>query len=217
MVETGTIRAMCTTDSTLPRPGRINEGASELLSRVLNELDTHAVSVGDLSRKFSHRSFGGVIAVLALLGMIPGISFVAGAIIMVIGIQMMGGTTTPVLPGLLTRRTIKVERLRKLLAKPTQYLIKLETIIKPRWSAVFHPGCYRLLGALVFLLALAMISPLPLSNLLPALALIHLSLGFLEHDGVAIVTGLITSAIALISSVVLLMLAIELANEIWSR
>jgi hypothetical protein len=51
-----------------------------------------------------------------------------------------------------------------------------------------------LVGLVCLLLAIVVLLPIPLGNMLPALAISLLALGILERDGLWIVAGLVTAA-----------------------
>ena len=53
-------------------------------------------------------------------------------------------------------------------------------------------------GLLIFLLAIAVVLPIPFGNMLPALAIIFFSLGLLEEDGLWIILGLVTLAVGVV-------------------
>lgn len=53
-----------------------------------------------------------------------------------------------------------------------------------------------LIGPECLLLAVVLVLPVPLGNMMPALAISLLALGVLERDGVWILTGLATAAVS---------------------
>ena len=84
-----------------------------------------------------------------------------------------------------------------------------ERYIKPRWIPLTLSPVPMIIGVLTIGLALIVMLPLPFSNLPPALALICLSLGLLERDGMMIGFGLIVATAALVVGVVVAMIASE--------
>ena len=81
----------------------------------------------------------------------------------------------------------------------------LEKMIHPRWPTPFE-ATKRLVGAVIVILnATLLFTPLPLSNIVPALVIALISLAYLEEDGLLL-------SIALMAAVIVL--AVELA-VIW--
>ncbi len=81
----------------------------------------------------------------------------------------------------------------------------LEKLIHPRWPTPLD-ATKRLVGAVVAVLSIAMvITPVPFSNVVPAVVIALISLAYLEEDGLLL-------SIALLASVIVL--AVELA-AVW--
>jgi hypothetical protein len=77
----------------------------------------------------------------------------------------------------------------------------LEKIIHPRWRTPFG-ATKRLVGAIVLIVSAAMVfSPIPFSNVVPALVIAMIALAYLEEDGVllsaALLAGVVVLALAL--------------------
>lgn len=185
------------------------ERTSVLLKRVLANLPGNDVSVGYLLLQFRRRSFGGILVLLAILGLLPGISLVAGLIILIPAGQMAIGYRAPMLPRFIRRRRIDVAALRKLGERTMPWLERLERHIRPRWLPLSHAAMPAIVGVVSVGLGLVIILPLPFSNFPPAVALTCLSLGLLERDGVLIAAGLGLSAAALAIGGSMAYLAVE--------
>ena len=70
----------------------------------------------------------------------------------------------------------------------------LEQIAHPRWPTP-HDLTKRVVGVAVLILSLAVtFTPLPLSNIPPALAIALISLAYLEEDGLLLGVGLVFGA-----------------------
>ena len=74
-----------------------------------------------------------------------------------------------------------------------------------------------IIGVLAFGLSLFVIAPLPLSNLLPALALASLAVGLIARDGLMIGVGLILAINALAVGYLMAFLAFETLIQFVSR
>ena len=202
-----------TSNSTAASVSSKDDSTSVLLKRTLDQLDSEHVSVGQLFRYLSQRSFGSVIVLLSILGLIPGISVGAGLAIFLLSIQLMLGHVTPTLPKFLSNKQIRVATRRKTLKTPINILDQLEKIVKPRWKALASGIVLRWIGLVMALLALVMITPFPLSNLFPAISLFFIALGLMEEDGVLTLIGLISSLL----SVALAMVVINLGYDLFVR
>ena len=174
-----------------------DEKTSMLLRRVLAQLSGEDVRIGYVVLQLRRRSFGGVLIILAALNLLPGVSLLSGLATIVPGLQMAAGFRAPLLPRFIRRRRVNVADLRVLGERIARVIEWIERFVKPRWLALSATPMIIAFGVLVTALALVVMLPLPLSNFPPAVALLLLSLGIMERDGVLIVIGLVAAAIAL--------------------
>jgi hypothetical protein len=73
----------------------------------------------------------------------------------------------------------------------------IETVIHPRWHTLLGPA-KPIVGIVIALLSLTLVvSPIPFSNVVPALAVALISLAYLEEDGALLVVALLATVIAL--------------------
>jgi len=169
---------------------------SALLAETLTALDGSHVSVGDLMKQFQRRSYGGVLLILALLAMVPGISVFAGIAMMVPAFQLFMGLQSPVFPSFIQARQVGVPGLQKWGMKISYWVKRLETLVVPRWPALSNTLARRLIGLVILLLGFVVAIPFPFSNFPPALATLGFSLGLLERDGLMIAIASVLSVIA---------------------
>ena len=188
---------------------------SELLIETIDSLDGNHVKIGELIYQFQRRSYGGVLLILALLAMVPGISVFAGAAMIVPAYQLMIGLPAPVFPKDIRRRQIKVSALQKWGLKVAHWIAKLEQLIKPRWPMFTSPLPRRALGFVMIILALIVSIPFPFSNFPPSLAVIFFALGLLERDGLMICIGLILGILACVIGYVVFFVLIEWVMRIF--
>lgn len=169
---------------------------SQLLRDSLNSFKDDNIPIGDLLSKFQRRSYGGVFLILALLAMVPGISVPAGAVLLVPAMQLMLGYPAPVFPKKISKKTASTEGLKKWGLKVANWIEKLEHLVKPRLPLLTSHIARRVIGLIIFLLAIVVVIPFPLSNFPPALATICFALALLERDGLMIIIASIISFIA---------------------
>jgi hypothetical protein len=179
----------------------LHEPISVVLNAVVDGLAEDKVRVGTLMGGLRRRSFGGILVVLALLGLVPGVSFFAGLVMTVPAIQMMIGLRAPAMPRFVRVRELRVDQLRLLMRNITPRLQYLERYVRPRWTVLTDAPMPNLAGLLILVLALVIMLPIPFSNFLPVLAVILVALGLLERDGIALIIGLVFAFLALIVGV----------------
>jgi hypothetical protein len=144
--------------------------------------------------QLGRRSFGLTLIVMAVIGFLPGASTVVGLLIAWPAVQMILGHDTAVLPRLIARRKVDVDRLARVIRILTPRLAWVERLVRPRWPTPFE-ATKRLTGMTMLLLGMTMISPLPFSHVVPALVVMLLALAYLEEDGIALLIAL-TAALA---------------------
>jgi hypothetical protein len=184
---------------------------SEHLSRLLDQAENEAVTVGWLIEQLGTRSFGLTLFIMAVIALVPGASTVIGVLIAWPAIQMMLGHHTPVLPGFFARRKISVARLARAIRFLVPRLRWLERLFRPRWPMQLW-ATERMTGVLVLLLGVTLISPFPFSHVIPAGVIMLLALAYLEEDGAALLVSLLAALSSLAITAAALWGAVETAD-----
>ena len=71
----------------------------------------------------------------------------------------------------------------------------LEKLVHPRWPKAFE-AAKRVVGVMVLLLTLVLVlTPVPLSNVAPAMVISLISLAYVEEDGLLLSVGLLAGTI----------------------
>jgi hypothetical protein len=175
---------------------------SVLLQRLHDEAPADHFTLGWLMGSLRRRSFGIIMLLLALVALAPGVSIVAGLLLMIPAFQMLAGRPAPSFPRRIASHPFPTRHLAALIQRAVPVLRYLEKTIHPRWPTPFE-ATKRLVGAVIVILnATLLFTPLPLSNILPALVIALISLAYLEEDGLLL-------SIALMAAVIVL--AVELA------
>lgn len=169
---------------------------SSHLTSLLDEADDTTVSVGWLIEQLGPRSFGLILFIMAVIAFVPGASIFVGILIAWPAVQMILGHDVAVLPRVIARRQIAVARLARAIAFVAPKLRWVERFVRPRWPTPFQTT-KRLTGLIMLLLGLTIISPVPFSQYLPAVAVMLLALAYLEEDGIALSIALITALVSL--------------------
>jgi hypothetical protein len=124
---------------------------------------------------------------------VPGLGGVFGVAIVLIGVSRLRGRTLW-LPRRIAQRAMPSDKVRAALTRGTLWLRRLEYVSRPhRLNRLASVGLADILnnGALIFgaLLLFAPIMFVPFSNTMPALAVLFLSIGLLQRDGLCILYG----------------------------
>jgi hypothetical protein len=170
---------------------------SEILQRLHDATPKEHFTLGWLMGMLDKRSFGLIMLMCAVVAVIPGVSIVAGLLLIIIAVQMIEGRPAPAFPDGIADRPLPARHLASVIRRFLPALKYLEHIAHPRWPTP-HEATKRVVGVAVLILSIAVaFTPLPLSNIPPALAIALISLAYLEEDGLLLGIGLIAGAAVL--------------------
>ena len=185
-------------------PRAAHPAGSGALSTVLRLLaaDTtrERVSVADLLAALGDRALGALLFVFAFPNVLPtppGTSTILGAPLVFLAAQLAFGRA-PWLPSVVARRSMPRTDFAVLVRRIAPWLERAERLLRPRLTRLALPPAEYAVGALCLLLAVLLVLPIPLGNMLPALAISLLALGVLERDGVWVLAGLVATAASLV-------------------
>ena len=173
---------------------------SEVLSAIAADATRQEVAVGDLLVLLGGRGRAALILLFALPNVLPtppGTSGILGLPLLYLSFQMMLGRV-PWLPRLIDERSMPRHRFAQLVDRVVVLLGRAERLLRPRWSLLVGHGAERVLGALCLVLAVVLVLPIPLGNILPALAICLIALGGLERDGLWVVIGILVALLSLV-------------------
>jgi hypothetical protein len=106
------------------------------------------------------------------------------------------------------QQRVRTPDLQRLARAAGRYLRWTERLLSPRLTIFFGPVGDRIIGVICLLLAVILFLPIPLANMLPALAIVCFALALLERDGVAAIAGWIVTAAAIL-------LLIGISGALW--
>ena len=178
------------------------------LSRMLDRVDGERVSISWLMGELGERSFGLTLLVMAMIALLPGASTLVGLLIAWPAVQLVLGHDKAVLPKVMARREVDVARLSRIIAVVAPRLAWAERLIRPRWPDFFRSS-RRLTGTTMLLLGLTLISPVPFTQVVPALVIMLLALAYLEEDGFALLLALLAALGSLVVTGVTVWGAVE--------
>jgi hypothetical protein len=170
---------------------------SVMLQQLHDEAPTDHFTLSWLMGSLHKRSFGMIMLLLALVAIAPGVSVVAGLLLMIPAFQMIANKPAPVFPRRIAVHPLPTPHLAALVQRVVPMLRYLEKIIYPRWHTPLE-ATKRLVGAVIVILSTTLVFiPIPLSNVVTALVIALISLAYLEEDGVLLMIALLAAIIVL--------------------
>jgi hypothetical protein len=181
--------------------------ASVVLQRLHDEVPTDHFTLGWLMHSLHKRSFGIIMLLIALVAIAPGLSIVAGLLLMIPAFQMIAGKAAPVFPRRIATRPLPTRHFVTVVQRSIPVLRYLEKMVHPRWHT--PPETTKcLVGAVVLMLSATLVFiPIPLSNVVPAAVIALIALAYIEEDGVLL-------SIAVAAAVIVLTVAIAAIWEL---
>lgn len=140
----------------------------------------------------------------------PGTTTIFGAPLVLLTLQMALGREVW-LPRLVLDRALPRAGLLAILAKAQPYFARVERLLRPRLLMLTAPVAQRALGAMMLVLSVAIMLPIPLANTGPSIAIILVAIGLIERDGVFILAGIAAAIGAVILVVTIYWALIALA------
>jgi hypothetical protein len=169
--------------------------SSRVLQEVIRQAPAGYVTVGWLTSTLHRHSFGIIMLALGLLATTPVGSTVPGLILAVIAVQLIVGRTEPVFPHFIMTRRLPTKQLLRLGGRAIHVLKYLEKVVHPRWPMTFEVA-KRAVGIMVLLLTgVLLLTPVPLSNVAPAMVISLISLAYVEEDGLVLCVALLAAII----------------------
>jgi hypothetical protein len=170
-------------------------------SRVLQELIRQApaeyVTVGWLISTLHRHSFGIIILSLGLLATTPVGSTIPGIILAVMAVQLMVGRAEPVFPHFIMTRRLPTKQLLRLGDRTIHVLKYLEKAVHPRWPMTFEAAKHAVGFMVLLLTVVLLLTPVPLSNVPPAVVISLISLAYVEQDGLVLSAAFLAAIIVI--------------------
>jgi hypothetical protein len=181
--------------------------ASVVLEQLQDAAPADQFTLGWLMDRLQKQSFGLIMLLLAIVAIAPGISVLGGLLLLIPAFQMIAGRSAPIFPRWIADRPLPTRHLGPVVQRAISVLKYLEKMVRPRCPTP-PELTKRIVGVFVVLLsARLLLMPIPLSNILPAVLIALISLGYLEEDGALL-------AISLLAAIVVLALDLGLVWEL---
>lgn len=175
-------------------------GLSSMLRAIVADAARERIAISDLLAVMDDRAIAALMFVFAVPNVLPtppGTSSVLGAPLLFLSLQLMLGLP-PWLPRVIAARSIPRKDLAVLVDRIAPWLAKAERLLRPRMHRLVAPPAEYVIGTVCFLLAVLLFLPIPLGNMLPALAICILALAVLEQDGLWVLLGFATAGISVV-------------------
>ena len=172
---------------------------SDILVALAREETRERVSIGDLFSTLGDRAYGALMLTFALPNIVPtppGTSAITGTPLVFLAARLMLGLS-PWLPRLILDRSMARSDFAVVINKVIPWLARAEGLLKPRLRLLNGTRADHLTGAVCLFLAVVLALPIPLANILPAIAICLFSLGLIERDGVFTLAGFVVAAISI--------------------
>ena len=190
-----------------PRSGP--EAVPALVDRLKALADgSETVSFAELNRTIGAQGHAPLLMVVSIfmilpIGMIPGIGGALGAIVALIGVQMLRGSKGIGLPDLFGRRTLSADRLRRVAIRIRPIADWLRKRLRPRWSALAEGRVSLCIMAILLIVAggsLLVLGAIPVTTPLLGLPVAVFALGVLGRDGMVVAAGYVLLALVILGA-----------------
>lgn len=151
-------------------------------------------SLREIFDRLDESAFGAGLFLLALPCCIPflyGVPQVVALPMLALAFQMVIGREEPWLPSGLASRKIDRKGLTQMATGGRKWFGWIEAIIRPRFSVITGRRSERVIGFFLFLFSTSILTPLPMTNTVPGMAVAITSFGLMQKDGLAVIAGLI--------------------------
>jgi len=173
--------------------------ASDALLQIVRNFPNERISLQDLLDGLGERSFGFLLLLFGIACAIapPGFATVFSLPLILFALQMVAGFDSPWLPRSVGARSFAKADLEKTIKRAVPAMRWVERICKPRLEFLVGELGERLLGLLVFILAVVIALPGPGTNFPPGVAIAFMSIAIIERDGLLVFIGVLASMVAL--------------------
>jgi hypothetical protein len=188
--------------------------ASILLEQLKDDLPESRVSLGWLFEYARLKSPETLILILAAVGVIPGIATLVGILLVFLAPALVFEYELRALPPFVAARGLSSSHLVRMIERALPYLKWSETFVRRQdtaLAAILRPFAM----AAIFLLSCTLLVPLPLSNVLPSLAIGFVAFASLEADALLLSFSLATAALSLAITSATIWASIGLAGSLW--
>jgi hypothetical protein len=186
--------------TTARRPRPKGKRLSSILRQMAADRSRERLSIGDLFQTMGDRAIGALMLIFALPNAFPtppGTSSLLGAPLIFLAAQLTFGLK-PWLPKAIAARSMRREDFETIVGRIHPWLARAERMLQPRLSIFVEPPAEYLAGFCCLVLAIVLVLPVPLGNILPAIAISVFAFAILGRDGLFSLLGFAMTAVSLI-------------------
>ena len=169
---------------------------SALLQRICDST-ADEFTLNTVMAAMPQQSFGMLLLLMALLGAAPVVSFIGGLLLVMLSVQMICGCSQPSFPAWIADGHVTKRHLQPVLRRAIPPMKWLETIVHPRLMMPANLAKPLVGGITLVLSVRLLLTPIPTSNIPPALLIALISLAYLEQDGVLLFGSLFAACVLL--------------------
>ena len=184
-------------NSPRPRPVRVSRVLRDLLAA---NAGVETFTLQHLVTSLEDRSAAATLMLVSIpaIAPVPGTTGMVGTPTISIAGSLIAGRPTVRLPHKLLAQAIPRRSLALAIHAILPILERMERVTKERWSWLSTPTAHRIIGVLVFLLALPLTFPILGFGLPHAASLFTIALGMIERDGLMIALGVVAGVASLV-------------------
>ena len=197
-----------------------HRSTSDVLLSLVREFPGERMKLADLIEGLGERSFGFLLLIFGIACAIapPGFATIFAIPLMLFGLQMLAGFRSAWLPRSISQRSFGKADLEKTILRAVPSMRRVEKICRPRFEFLIGRTGERLLGMLVFILAIVIAAPGPGTNFPPGVAIAFMSIAIIERDGLLVMLGVLGSFVALyIGYLGLYLVVTEILPWVWEH
>jgi hypothetical protein len=184
--------------------------ASSVLEGVVANHAADKMTFGEIMAALHERGFALLMAIFVLPNCVPvpippGGSTILSIPVLFLAVQMAYGRQAPWLPQWLQTKTIKRSTMALVIEKISPRLKRLEKVLRRRLFPRDPDVMEKTVGCIAVVFGLCIAIPLPMTNFLPGVGILVMSLGLLSRDGIIILLGMTIGTAGIAFTTALLM------------
>lgn len=188
---------------------------SAILQDLLETHNSHQVHFGELVQSLHQRGFGFLMIVFALPNCVPvpippGVSTIFSIPLLFLSTQMVLRMDYPWFPEWLRNKVVRRRTLVFMIESLLPKLRWLEKFIRARITfAKSKTRGEQILGVICLVFAISIAVPLPMTNFLPGVGILLISIGLITRDGLVMLAGISVGIIGILVTSTILYLGYE--------
>ncbi len=168
---------------------------SQLIIDLKDGFTGERVTIDHILEGFHERGFGFLLFVFALPPALPfpapGLGTIVAPALFFLTLQQIAGRHTVWLPGRVRRMSFDRKTISSLLDQGIPWIRRIEILARPRFGNLTRGFPSRLIGVAGFIMSLSIMLPIPLTNTVPGVGIVLMSVGVMMRDGLSVVAGAI--------------------------